>query len=259
VDDESAVSALLQVALLALSDPWSEVEFEYAADMAALVAARTSERPLFRLLDAADPSTRAFALRGLGSLAGVLGAIEVRDQGRRAALLPEVVSRCGAGLAERDRLPFDQALDCLAAVPGPDAARHLVRLAIGPMGSSLRYRATLILREMRPPAEVARPLVSALQAPIPPAWSHADTQARGQICLILDAATTHADEWASDAARSALELLESRDPESHARCRALAARGPVQVQPGNSRATDATIGWNAVRAPVGSRTAARVE
>jgi hypothetical protein len=91
-------------------------DFEYVADIAGLVAIRTSEAELMRLSVATDPRARAFALRALATMTSVTGLIEWRDHERRASLMPRIASRCAEGLGDAYELAFSEAVECLAGM-----------------------------------------------------------------------------------------------------------------------------------------------
>jgi len=206
-------------------------DFFYAAENAGVIAAKTSEKGLYKLLGKKDRWTQLFALRGLSHMLSILrmGYAKGRepDEKRRAELKDPVVRKCLAKVRGKDEMILEEAAKCIGETRDNKHAKKLVQLIVRSRSSEVQsafFQALKNLSRLSQQAKELRPLLKVLLRPMPKKWSTRDVWIRADICGLMARYVNHGDTWAQKPAEKAIEAIGAKNSQALRKCKRLLNR-----------------------------------
>lgn len=235
IEDERAIDALLAVARQTLTArPEQSIspreDFEYAAENAGIVAAKTSVAGLDAHVATGDTTAQRFGLRGLGHALSLLRMGYAhggdRDRTKRAEIVRPVGDRCRERLASPEELVVSEAYRCLGETRDARHAVDLVQAIVARSDrSALARTGVTALRELdKLDVTAVRPLVRLIENPMPARTTSDDVWIRADVCRLLASVVGPSDTWAQLAAKTAAERIGKSNSQAREACERLAAK-----------------------------------
>jgi hypothetical protein len=205
-------------------------DFTYAAENAGVLAAKTKESRLYVGLGAAAEVDQLFAVRAIHHMLATLRYGHARgkeaDEPVRKERLGAAHTACLGKLGAGNPMLASAAADCLKEIHDPADTVALVDAAMSQ--TDLEAQAH-ILEVAAPATPFPRPsldkLVTVLEKPLGPKWTHGELFMRASICKVLLREVPATDPWPRKAAETAVREIGARNGQAKEPCEALAKRG----------------------------------
>lgn len=206
-------------------------DFFYAAENAGVIAAKTSEAGLYKLLAQKDKWTQLFALRGLSHMLSILKMGYAKgsapDEKRRLQIKDPVVKKCLTKVKAKDEMILTEVASCIGQTRDNKHAKLLVKLIVASRSSKIQgafYRALRQLPQLSQQAKELKPLAKVLGRPMPKKWSTDDVGIRADICGLLALYANHGDTWAKKPAQKAIKAIGTKNSQAKTKCERLLNR-----------------------------------
>lgn len=202
-------------------------DFEYAAENAGIVAAKTSIDRLTAHVVKGDATAQRFGLRGLAHALSLLRMGYAnggdRDRQMRAEILGAVGSTCRERLASPDELVITEAFRCVGETRDRQHAAAMVKaIANAAQRGKLARAGVLALREIEGlDAATVKPLVRILENPLPASASSDDVWVRADVCRLFSSVLTGSERWAQLPAKTAAERIGKSNSQAREACERL--------------------------------------
>lgn len=203
----------------------------YAAENAGVIAGKTSEAQLYKLLGQKTTWSQIFALRALSHMLSILRMGYAKggdaDKTRLEAVGPKVAKACARLFRSREGEVVEEAAKCVGQTRDNRHAAALVGLLVKAPSSKVQrsvFGALRNLSQLSAQVRALRPLVKVLLRPMPKKWSSDDVWIRGDICGLLSLHANHGDTWAKKPADAALKAIGDRNSQAKQKCQRLLNR-----------------------------------